>query len=416
MVQDVSDHCGKWKIENTTSLSSTQSDMTQISGQNAQLASSEERQKSLDQQRMQEKANRIVAEAIAKAKARGEQNIPKVIDQLVISSTAVDGSTEEKKKKKKKPKEKKDPKEPKETKEKKPKPTATKIKSNKNASNKKNTPESTVGKKKGKRKHESSPENSDMDKTPPPSPTEEDELGVQKRRSSRQVKRKRYTEDLEFKISDDDDAGKDSPLSTSQSEQESAAGPVTEKILSMRVVKKTTESGEEVEVEELFVKYKNYSYLHCQWTTVEQLAKDKRIHQKIKRFKAKQAQMNKFLTEVEDEPFNPDYVEVDRILDVSHSTDKDSGEPITHYLVKWCSLPYEESTWELKPDTDQVKIEEFHQLQSMKPRTEYTMVDTVGLESIVKGALSAVMHFEGNTDGAGSSDTGGSEAKLQDLE
>eukprot|EP00061_Rhincodon_typus_P017835 g46718.t1 len=107
--------------------------MTQISGQNAQLASSEERQKSLDQQRMQEKANRIVAEAIAKAKARGEQNIPKVIDQLVISSTAVDGSTEEKKKKKKKPKEKKDPKEPKETKEKKPKPTATKIKSNKNA-------------------------------------------------------------------------------------------------------------------------------------------------------------------------------------------------------------------------------------------------------------------------------------------
>ncbi|XP_060678630.1 chromodomain-helicase-DNA-binding protein 7 isoform X3 [Hemiscyllium ocellatum] len=154
--------------------------------------------------------------------------------------------------------------------------------------------------------------------------------------------------------------------------QDSTAGPVTEKILSMRVVKKTTESGEEVEVEELFVKYKNYSYLHCQWTTVEQLAKDKRIHQKIKRFKAKQAQMNKFLTEVEDEPFNPDYVEVDRILDVSHSADKDSGEPITHYLVKWCSLPYEESTWELKSDTDQVKIEEFHQLQSMKPRTEYT--------------------------------------------
>ncbi|XP_072110724.1 chromodomain-helicase-DNA-binding protein 7 isoform X4 [Mobula birostris] len=355
----------------SNTLADTQSDMTQISGQNSQLATGEERQKSLDQQRMQEKANRIVAEAIAKAKARGEQNIPKVIDQLVISSTAVDNSTEEKKKKKK-PKEKKDPKESKEAKEKKPKSTATtKIKSNKNASNKKNMPESTVGKKKGKRKHESSPENSDMDKTPPPSPQEEDELGVQKRRSSRQVKRKRYTEDLEFKISDDDDAGKDSPLNTSQSEQDASTGPVTEKIMSMRIVKKTTESGEEVEVEELFVKYKNYSYLHCQWTTVEQLAKDKRIHQKIKRFKAKQAQMNKFLTEVEDEPFNPDYVEVDRILDVSHSIDKDSGEPVTHYLVKWCSLPYEESTWELKLDTDQDKIEEFQQLQAMTPRTEY---------------------------------------------
>ncbi|XP_032875675.1 chromodomain-helicase-DNA-binding protein 7 isoform X2 [Amblyraja radiata] len=356
-------------VSNT--LADNQSDMTQISGQNSQLASGEERQKSLDQQRMQEKANRIVAEAIAKAKARGEQNIPKVIDQLVISGTAVDSSTEEKKKKKK-PKEKKDPKDSKEAKEKKTKSTATaKIKNNKNASNKKNMPESAVGKKKGKRKHESSPENSDMDKTPPPSPQEDDELGVQKRRSSRQVKRKRYTEDLEFKISDDDDAGKDSPLNTSQSEQDMATGPVTEKIMSMRIVKKTTESGEEVEVEELFVKYKNYSYLHCQWTTVEQLAKDKRIHQKIKRFKAKQAQMNKFLTEIEDEPFNPDYVEVDRILDISHSIDKDSGEPVTHYLVKWCSLPYEECTWEQKLETDQGKIEEFQQLQAVPPRTEH---------------------------------------------
>uniref|UniRef100_A0A4W3JRE1 Chromodomain helicase DNA binding protein 7 n=1 Tax=Callorhinchus milii TaxID=7868 RepID=A0A4W3JRE1_CALMI len=348
------------QLSNTSA--DTPTDMTQVSGQNAQLASGDERQKSLEQQRKQEKANRIVAEAIAKAKARGEQNIPKVVDQLVVSSTTtVDGSTE--KKKKKKPKEKKDPKDPKEVKEKKPKSTATpKIKTNKKASNKKNTPESTVGKKKGKRKHESSPENSDMEKTPPPSPQEEDELGVQKRRSSRQVKRKRYTEDLEFKISDDDDAGKDSPLNTSQSDEVPGDLNDGDKLF--------TESGEEVEVEELYVKYKNCSYLHCQWATVEQLEKDKRIHQKIKRFKAKQAQMNKFFTEVEDEPFNPDYVEVDRILDVSHSTDKDSGEPITHYLVKWCSLPYEDSTWELKKDVEQVKIDEFDNLRAVEPRTQ----------------------------------------------
>lgn len=47
----------------------------------------------------------------------------------------------------------------------------------------------------------------------------------QKRRSSRQVKRKRYTEDLEFKISDEevddaDGAGRNSPSNTSQSEQQ----------------------------------------------------------------------------------------------------------------------------------------------------------------------------------------------------
>lgn len=39
------------------------------------------------------------------------------------------------------------------------------------------------------------------------------------------------------------------------------------------------------------------SYLHCQWASVEDLEKDKRIQQKIKRFKSKQGQ-NKFLSEV----------------------------------------------------------------------------------------------------------------------
>lgn len=38
-----------------------------------------------------------------------------------------------------------------------------------------------------------------------------------------------------------------------------------------------------------------------------------------------------------------------------------------YYLVKWCSLPYEDSTWELKDDVDQSKIEEFEQLQAAKP-------------------------------------------------
>ncbi|KAB0371704.1 hypothetical protein FD755_016642 [Muntiacus reevesi] len=198
----------------------------------------------------------------------------------------------------------------------------------------------------------------------------------QKRRSSRQVKRKRYTEDLEFKISDEeaddaDAAGRDSPSTTSQSEpQESvdADGPVVEKIMSSRSVKKQKESGEEVEVEEFYVKYKNFSYLHCQWASVEDLEKDKRIQQKIKRFKAKQGQ-NKFLSEIEDELFNPDYVEVDRIMDFARSTD-DRGEPVTHYLVKWCSLPYEDSTWELRQDIDQAKIEEFEKLMSREPETE----------------------------------------------
>lgn len=43
-----------------------------------------------------------------------------------------------------------------------------------------------------------------------------------------------------------------------------------------------------VEVEEYFVKYRNFSYLHCEWRTEEELYKgDKRIQAKLKRFKQK---------------------------------------------------------------------------------------------------------------------------------
>uniref|UniRef100_A0A8B9F0W3 Chromodomain helicase DNA binding protein 7 n=1 Tax=Amazona collaria TaxID=241587 RepID=A0A8B9F0W3_9PSIT len=188
-----------------------------------------------------------------------------------------------------------------------------------------------------------------------------------KRRSSRQVKRKRYTEDLEFKISDEeaddaDAAGRDSPSNTSQSEQQ---------VRHEQTVKVAETAAFIVQIWVLFLSdthpfsvSSSSSYLHCQWASVEELDKDKRIQQKIKRFKAKQGQ-NKFLSEL----FNPDYVEVDRILDFSRSTD-DNGEPVTHYLVKWCSLPYEDSTWELRQDIDQAKIEEFEKLMSREPETE----------------------------------------------
>ncbi|KAG7233782.1 hypothetical protein CRUP_010152, partial [Coryphaenoides rupestris] len=84
------------------------------------------------------------------------------------------------------------------------------------------------------------------------------------------------------------------------------------------------ESGEEQEVEEFYVKFKSFSYLHCRWADLEELEKDKRIHQKVKRFRAKQL-LNSFITEMDEEPFNPDYVEVDRVLDMSESPDE-TGE------------------------------------------------------------------------------------------
>lgn len=40
------------------------------------------------------------------------------------------------------------------------------------------------------------------------------------------------------------------------------------------------------------------SYLHCKWASLKELEKDPRIHQKIKRFRTKQAQMKHLFTEV----------------------------------------------------------------------------------------------------------------------
>ncbi len=51
----------------------------------------------------------------------------------------------------------------------------------------------------------------------------------------------------------------------------------------------------------------------------------------------------------EEKPFNPDFVQVDRILDETVETDEDGNE-VTKYLVKWESTPYNESTWELSTD------------------------------------------------------------------
>eukprot|EP00062_Callorhinchus_milii_P025224 gi/632985974/ref/XP_007909983.1/ PREDICTED: chromodomain-helicase-DNA-binding protein 6-like isoform X3 [Callorhinchus milii] len=237
-------------------------------------------------------------------------------------------------------------------------------------------------KKKGKRKNEAAVESSELEAT---ATTTEELTDAQKRRSGRQVKRRKYNEDMDFKVVDDDGetiavlgAGKISPSSgssqkgtqTTQESQEEDESAVIEKILNMRMVQKElVAGGTPTEVEEFYVKYRNYSYLHCKWATVEELEKDKRIHQKIKRFRTKLAQMKHLFLETDDEPFNPDYVEVDRILDVAHTIDTETGEvgtdPVIHYLVKWCSLPYEESTWELVEDIDPVKIQDYELLQIM---------------------------------------------------
>ncbi|XP_061670635.1 chromodomain-helicase-DNA-binding protein 9 isoform X3 [Syngnathoides biaculeatus] len=310
----------------------------------------------------QEKANRIISEAIAKARQRGEKNIPRIMspESFPSSSSQRKNHQDHKGNSKGRSKFKASRKAcivPSSTSKQKPKIGKIVIK---------------IGKKK-KRMPNSSEEESDEDPSPRRSSKDS------KRRSNRQVKRKKYAEELEARLSDEDGkviikAKKTNPATSKQpavqlfvenpSEEDAA---VVDKIMSSRVVKKEVSPEVLVEVEEFFVKYKNYSYLHCEWATEGQLEKDKRIQQKIKRFKMKQAQRALFFADMEEELFNPDYVEVDRVLEVSYCEDKDTGEEVVYYLVKWCSLPYEDSTWELKDDVDQSKIEEFEQLQAAKP-------------------------------------------------
>lgn len=127
-----------------------------------------------------------------------------------------------------------------------------------------------------------------------------------------------------------------------------------------------------VDVEEFYVKYRNFSYLHCEWRTEEELFKgDRRVGAKIRRFQLKQQQQMNIFENLEDEPFNPDFIEVDRVLDMSEHTDAETSLTTKHYLVKWKSLPYEDCTWELEEDVDDDKIEIFLKFTKLPPRSEW---------------------------------------------
>lgn len=74
--------------------------------------------------------------------------------------------------------------------------------------------------------------------------------------------------------------------------------------------------------------------------------------------------------QLEEDPFNPDYVEVERVLDVSELPDPNTGKTIKHYLVKWRALQYEDSTWELQDDVDPAKIEQFERFNKLPSKEQ----------------------------------------------
>uniref|UniRef100_A0A8C7IV33 Chromodomain helicase DNA binding protein 7 n=1 Tax=Oncorhynchus kisutch TaxID=8019 RepID=A0A8C7IV33_ONCKI len=188
-----------------------------------------------------------------------------------------------------------------------------------------------------------------------------------KRRSSRQVKRKRYTEELEFRISDEDHDG-DSPAPKSPSnnseQQVSTNGEAERGALACVCQKELVRLRAKVcQIISLFRLRIDFSYLHCRWADLEELEKDKRIHQKVKRFRAKQALAT----------FTKRWLPFPFMLESQRHTNPLSllfPQPVNLYLVKWCSLPYEDSTWELKADIDLAKIEEYEAVSARQPETK----------------------------------------------
>ncbi|XP_041454100.1 chromodomain-helicase-DNA-binding protein 8-like isoform X2 [Lytechinus variegatus] len=394
-----------------------------------------ERKKAVKQRKLQDKANRIIAEAVAKARAAGKLDIPKVfldneeISAELISELELEAETKKKKKDKKdRSKSKKSSKQTKEKKVKEKKLFTIKKKSSQSGHIKK-LPAAAINKlKRQKRKHgEFSGESSDLDETPPPSPPPDEFSGpgIEKRRSARNTNRKRYTEDYDFNITSNDDSSSDEEknkkkkkakndakvpvvpkmikIKAKQDKQDEdvdvegnseidvvsfepsetakffvdnpdeSQANVIEKILASRITKKPQIPGEAQvgEIEEFYVKYRNFSYLHCEWATIEKLSADPRIFQKIKRFRLKQQANYGLVSEFDEgEYFNPDFIVVDRILDKAITKDEDSDEMVTHYLVKWASLPYEESTWELAEDVDEGKKKIYEKCSKLPSKSE----------------------------------------------
>ncbi|XP_031342134.1 chromodomain-helicase-DNA-binding protein 7 isoform X2 [Photinus pyralis] len=211
--------------------------------------------------------------------------------------------------------------------------------------------------------------------------TEDDAMVVQYVLSSRMSKREKLMEvnkdDPAPKPTADDEAEKHTEPSQTAEETEDKID-VTETPAELTEEAKSEGAPEKkfemmvVDVEEYYVKYRNFSYLHCEWRTEEELYKgDKRIANKIKRFKQKQQQQLNIFEYLDDEPFNPDYLEVDRVLDVAEHTDPNTQETIKHYLVKWRSLQYEDSTWELEEDVDPLKIQQFLLFRAIPPKDRW---------------------------------------------
>ncbi|KAJ3378317.1 choline dehydrogenase 7, partial [Entophlyctis sp. JEL0112] len=130
--------------------------------------------------------------------------------------------------------------------------------------------------------------------------------------------------------------------------------------------------GNLIQGEQLLVKYKNMSYYHAEWIPRSLFEQDRMGKMRIQKFLAKPL----FETQwSEEEPFNPAFKLIDRIID-----DGDNNGTLM-FLVKWCSQTYDLSTWETAETVEEIdgtKIQEFYDRREVNP-TKFRSYQNVGV-------------------------------------
>ncbi|OQS03503.1 chromodomain-helicase-DNA-binding protein [Thraustotheca clavata] len=101
---------------------------------------------------------------------------------------------------------------------------------------------------------------------------------------------------------------------------------------------------------QFFIKWKGYSYMHASWETEETLLQiDPNNKNRIKRYmeKSNLAAIPRAIdNEDEIEYFNPEYLEIHRILESRYEDPTDEKDDGLRYFIKWRVLSYAECTWE----------------------------------------------------------------------
>lgn len=103
-----------------------------------------------------------------------------------------------------------------------------------------------------------------------------------------------------------------------------------------------------------YVKFRQKSYLHCEWLKREEIAQTRAGLIKIKRFKPRP------------EPFDPEFVKVDRVLH------EDVDEEGRFFLIKWKNLAYEFATFESEESIKDAEnfreeLEAYYERRKAKP-------------------------------------------------